>query len=55
MTKDSSPFTEQVLAIGNSRTDALYLIFFESPDAMWDDAWKTGEVMLKVFFLDDEY
>ena len=55
VTKDSPPFTEQVLAIGNSRTDALYEIFFESPDPLWDEAWKTGEVMLKDFFLDDEY
>jgi hypothetical protein len=54
VTADPPPFTEQVLAIGNSRTNTLYTIIFESPDLLWDDAWKKGEVMLRDFLLDDE-
>jgi hypothetical protein len=40
--------------VGNSRTNTLYTIIFESPDLLWNDAWKKGEVMLKDFRLDDE-
>ncbi len=54
VTKDPPAFTEQVLAIGNSQTNTLYVIFFESPDASWDEAWKKGEVILGDFRLDDE-
>ena len=46
--------TEQVLAIGNEKTGTLYILVFESPDSSWDDAWKTGEVILNQFRLDDE-
>ena len=51
---DPPSFTEHLLAIGNSRTNTLYVIVFESPDATWDEAWKLGEVMLTDFLLDDE-
>lgn len=44
-----------VLAIGNSRTNTLYLLMFESPGAGWKAAWSKGETMLKDFLLDDEY
>lgn len=42
------------LAIGNSRTNTLYLIMFESPEPTWNDAWAKGEQILRQFFLDDE-
>ena len=42
------------LAIGNSSTDTLYILFFESPEPTWENAWKFGEVMLKMFLIDDE-
>jgi hypothetical protein len=54
VTKDPPAFTEHLLAVGNSRTNTLYIVLFESPDASWDDAWKKGEVMLGNFLLDDE-
>ena len=54
MTVDPPIFIEHVLAIGNSRTNTLYFIQFESPEATWDEAWRKGEVMLKDFLLDDE-
>jgi hypothetical protein len=48
------PLILHFLAIGNSRTNTLYLILFESPEANWGEAWKKGEVMLRDFLLDDE-
>ena len=48
------PLIMHSLAIGNSRTNTLYLIFFESPEPTWDAAWKKGEVILEFFLLDDE-
>lgn len=54
VTVDPPAFTEHLLTIGNSQTNTLYLIIFESPDSQWDDAWEKGEVMLKDFLLDDE-
>ena len=41
------------LAIGNSRTNTIYLICFESPEASWKEAWEKGETILKYFQLDD--
>lgn len=41
------------LAIGNSRTNTIYLIGFESPEASWKEAWEKGETILKSFRLDD--
>jgi len=55
VTKDPPLFTEHLLAIGNTRTNTLYIVLFESPDASWDEAWKKGEVMLGNFLLDDEF
>lgn len=42
------------LAIGNSSTDTLYVLFFEAPEATWSETWKIGEVMLRLFLIDDE-
>jgi hypothetical protein len=44
-----------VLAIANSKTNALYLLIFESPEAQWKKAWEKGEKMMRLFVLDDEY
>ena len=52
---EQPPSIEQVLVIGNGRTNALYLIIFESPEPLWTEAWKKGEVMLKDFRLDDDF
>ena len=52
--KDYAPLIMHVLAIGNSATNTLYVIMFESPEATWDKAWVKGEQMMKVFLLDDE-
>lgn len=48
-----APLIIQWLAIGNSRTNTIYLISFESPESSWKEAWGKGEVILKDFRLDD--
>ena len=53
--KGSDPLVMVVLAIANTKTNALYLLIFESPEARWKKAWDKGEKMLKLFVLDDEY
>ena len=53
--KGSDPLIMVVLAISNSKTNALYLLIFESPEARWKKAWEKGEKMMKLFVLDDEY
>jgi hypothetical protein len=54
VTRNPPAFTEHILAIGNDKTDTLYIFLFESPDKTWDEAWKKGEVILGNFRLDDE-
>jgi len=43
------------LAIGNDRTNTLYLLWFESRESTWGSAWKAGEQMIHKFSLDDEF
>ena len=50
-----APLIVHYLAAGNRQTDTFYLIFFESPEASWTQAWALGERMLEFFALDDEY
>jgi hypothetical protein len=52
--KDYPPLIMHVLAVGNSATNTLYIIMFESPEKTWDKAWVKGEQMMKLFVLDDE-
>jgi hypothetical protein len=52
--KGHPAIVEQVLAIGNRRTNTLYILIFESPEAGWRAAWAKGEVLLEKFLLDDE-
>ena len=40
------------LALANAKTDTLYLLTFESPEADWPDAWALGEVMVRELVLD---
>lgn len=52
--KGQPPLVEQIVTIGNRKTNTLYILFFESPEATWPEAWKKGELMLREFLLDDE-
>ena len=40
------------LALANAKTDTLYLLTFESPEADWPDAWALGAVMVREWVLD---
>ncbi len=42
------------VAVGNTLTETLYIISFESPEASWEQAWKLGERMMDTFALDSE-
>jgi hypothetical protein len=53
--KGHLPLMMVMLAIGNARTNTLYLLLFESPESRWKQAWEKGEKMLKLLMLDDEY
>ena len=47
--KNRAPVLMEVLSVGNSRTNTVYLFFFESPEASWERAWSKGEQILKLF------
>ena len=40
------------MALANARTDTLYLLTFESPEANWPEAWALGQVMVQGLTLD---
>ncbi|HET9908128.1 MAG TPA: hypothetical protein VFQ23_15865 [Anaerolineales bacterium] len=43
------------LIAANQATNTLYVITFESPAEHWEEAWKTGQVMIEqLVFLDNE-
>jgi hypothetical protein len=48
------PLIMQYLAIGNTVTGTLYMMFFESPESEWERAWAIAEPILTLFVLDDE-
>ena len=53
--KDQPSLIEEVLAIGNRRTNTLYILIFESSEARWPAEWEKGRVILDRFLLDDEF
>lgn len=38
----------------NDKTGTLFWTIFEAPTTNWDEAWKSGEIILKKMLLDDE-
>lgn len=51
--EDGVSFKMNTLAMGNSTTNTLYVLWFEAPEAEWDAAWKIGEPIQRQFVLDD--
>jgi len=49
------PIIIHKMFIANEKTGSLYIVIYEAPKNEWDDAWKEGEVMLKKYFVDDEF
>jgi hypothetical protein len=50
----SKNVTIQFLVLANTATNTLYIIQFESPEKEWQQAWKTGKVIMDKLALDDE-
>jgi hypothetical protein len=50
----SGPLMMHCLAFGNTETNTFHLFIFEAPVDQWDDAWKTGELIMKKLGIDDE-
>lgn len=46
---------QYVIVLGNDVTGTIYMISFESPEDKWDEAWKTGSVILNNLVLDEKY
>jgi len=45
--------TVHYLFVVNPKTGTLYYYSFESPTKNWEEAWKVGEPILKMLFMDD--
>jgi hypothetical protein len=57
LTRDTDPSgttVSQTLMVANPKTNTLYLLIFESPQASWDAAWKTGNQIMDTLAIDDE-
>jgi len=50
----SASSREFALLAANDQTGTLYVITFEAPLALWEDAWQTAAVVLNNMILDDE-
>ena len=53
LTRDTDAVV-QTLMVANPKTNTLYLLIFESPEASWDSAWKIGKQILDSRVVDDE-
>lgn len=42
------------LTVANPKTNTMYLIIFESPEADWGPAWKIGEQIMNQLAIDDD-
>lgn len=40
--------------LANDKKGTLFLYQFEAPESSWDEAWKTGEVLMQKIWVDDE-
>jgi hypothetical protein len=40
------------MTLANAKTDTLYLLSFESPEADWEEAWQLGETIIRELVLD---
>jgi hypothetical protein len=43
-----------LLMVANPKTNTLYYFMFEAPRDEWNEAWKLGEQVVKLLYLDDE-
>lgn len=47
--------TRQLVAIANRRTNTMYALLFEAPDAEFAAAWKAGAPLFQQFLVDEAY
>lgn len=52
--QDRIPTIIHALAIGNTKTNTLYILIFESTESKWKAAWEKGKFIMEGFALDDE-
>ena len=52
--KDDIAIVIHFFLIGNDNTGTVFLYQFEAPEKTWDNAWKTGDVLMKKIWIDDE-
>lgn len=52
---ESGPLIMHYLVIGNQATGALFVMYFESPESGWEQAWAIAEPILTLFVIGDEY
>lgn len=53
-TDASGTIVMETLTVANPKTNTLYLLIFESPEADWDATWKIGEQIMGTLAIDDE-
>lgn len=51
---DGHPIMVHSLSMVNTKTNTLYLIFFEGPRDEWEKTWEIGKTMLNLLAVDDE-
>lgn len=48
------PVMVHLLSMANPKTNRVYVMSFEAPEAEWKAAWAIGQPMLETFIIDDE-
>lgn len=51
---EAGPLVLQYLVLGNAATGTLFIMYFESPESEWEQAWAIAEPILTLFLLDDD-
>ena len=52
--KGDIPIVIHFFILANDKKGTLFLYQFEAPENSWDEAWKTGEILMKKIWVDDE-
>lgn len=48
------PIVIHYFILANDKKGTLFLYQFEAPESSWDEAWKTGEILMQKIWVDDE-
>lgn len=47
--------TQYTVVLGNDTTGSVYIIWFESPSAIWGENWNIGKPIMEILAVDDEF